>query len=508
VADATIEQWAEELKAAGVTRIFGVPGGGPNLAMIGAAEANGIDFTLAHGETSACIMAAAYGATTGTVGVAIVTRGPGFTSATNGLACAQLDRLPLMLVSDTVPASHGERIAHQRLDQVAVAWPITKWSGVLGSQDPASTTQEALRIARSHPQGAVHLAFDPTQNGEQPPAVEAVAGEIGVSQEIIEQIAAAQRPVLILGSVELKDVDLPQWPILTTYHAKGVIDERADPRVHGLFTGVVADRPLLEAADLIVVLGVDTVEPMPGPWLHSDKTIAVQEPGTDTRYFNDATLHFGSVVEFASMLMRGPSELWDTSNIQTPRRNLLALTDDRFTPASIAAASVTDARITVDAGAHMLPVMQLWPVRDPRDCLISNGLATMGFALPAAIGMSLADPGCRVLCHVGDGGLSMVLGELETLARLQLPITVLVYNDSSLSLIKLKQEPAQGGSGAVDYLSIDFAQVAQAMGIPSKTITTIPQLRSDLRNEQQGPLLLDLHIDSQDYPEIMQAARG
>jgi thiamine pyrophosphate-dependent acetolactate synthase large subunit-like protein len=85
---------------------------------------------------------------------------------------------------------------------------------------------------------------------------------------------------------------------------------------------------------------------------------------------------------------------------------------------------------------------------------------------------------------------------------------VLVYNDASLSLIKLKQEPAQGGSGAVDYLSIDFAQVAQAMGVPSKTITTIPQLRSDLRNEQQGPLLLDLHIDSQDYPEIMQAARG
>lgn len=506
--DTAIEQWADELKAAGVSRLFGVPGGGPNLAMIGAAEARGIEFTLAHGETAACIMAAAYGASTNSVGVAIVTRGPGFTSATNGLACAQLDRLPLMLVSDTVPAAHSERIAHQRLNQVAVARPITKWSGVLGSKDPASTTRAALRIARSHPAGAVHLAFDPTQDGDQPPTIEPDTDPTDTSSGISDRIAQATRPLLIIGSPDLTNVELPDWPILTTYHAKGVIDETSDPRSHGLFTGVEADRPLLEAADLVVALGVDTVEPMPGSWPHGHKTIVMQVPGSDTRYFSDSTLIFGSLAQLTSALVPQSSAMWDTSEVRTPQRDLLALVDDRFTPASIAATVVANARITVDAGAHMLPVMQLWPVRDPRDCLISNGLATMGFALPAAIGMSLADPERRVVCHVGDGGLAMVLGELETLARLQLPITVLVYNDASLSLIKLKQQPSQGGAEAVDYLTSDLAQVAQALGVPAQTISTLSALRTVLTDEPTGPLLLDLRLDASTYPEIMRAARG
>lgn len=508
MADPAIEQWADELKAAGITRLFGVPGGGPNLAMIGAAEARGIEFTLAHGETAACIMAAAYGASTGTVGVAIVTRGPGFTSAINGLACAQLDRLPLMLVSDTVPAAHGERIAHQRLDQVAVASPVTKWSGVLGSKDPASTTRRALRIASSHPKGAVHLAFDPTQDGEQPPTVEENIGSTDIPSEIMDRITQSARPVLIIGSPELTNVQLPNWPILTTYHAKGSIDERRDPRSHGLFTGVAADHPLLEAADLIVTLGVDSVEPMPGSWPHAHKTIVMQEPGSDTRYFDDSTPLFGPLQQLASVLASRQSSMWDTSEVPTPQRALLALVDDRFTPASIAAEHRENTTITVDAGAHMLPVMQLWPVSSPSDCLISNGLATMGFALPAAIGMSLADPTRRVVCHVGDGGLAMVLGEFETLARLSLPITVLVYNDASLSLIKLKQQASQGGDGAVDYLTSDFAQVAQALGVRAQTISTLDEFRAALTDEPQGPIVFDLRLDASVYPEIMRAARG
>ena len=110
---------AKALSTAGVTTMFGVPGGGPNLEMIGAAQEFGIDFVLAHGETAACVMASTHGRVTGGVGIAIVTRGPGLTSAINGLAQATLDRSPLVLISDTVPAAQSDRTAHQRLDQVA-----------------------------------------------------------------------------------------------------------------------------------------------------------------------------------------------------------------------------------------------------------------------------------------------------------------------------------------------------------------------------------------------------
>src|SRR3954469_1174601 len=160
---------ADGLAAAGVRRVFGVPGGGPNLDMIGAAEDLGIEFVLTHGETAACIMAATFGRVTGTPGVAVVTRGPGFTSAANGLAQATLDRFPLLLVSDAVTRAAAERTAHQRLDQVAAAAPLTKWSGTLGTADPAAVAAAAARLALAAPAGAGHLAFGPTGGGGPPP---------------------------------------------------------------------------------------------------------------------------------------------------------------------------------------------------------------------------------------------------------------------------------------------------------------------------------------------------
>ena len=133
--------------------------------------------------------------------------------------------------------------------------------------------------------------------------------------------------------------------------------------------------------------------------------------------------------------------------------------------AAIMAAAPAEAIATVDAGAHFLAIMPFWPSTTPLQLLISNGLATMGFALPAAIAAALARPGRPVVCMVGDGGLAMTLAELETLARLQLPVTVVVFDDAALSLIEVKQKPGQGGSAAVRFAPVDYAQVASAMGL-------------------------------------------
>jgi len=514
---AAAHDWARALAARGITRIFGVPGGGPNLMMVGAAEEREIEFTLMHAETPACITAAVYGRATGTCGVVIVTRGPGLTSAINGIASATLDRLPLAVFSDTVAFDQADRIAHQRLDQPGVTSAITKWSGVLGNTDTEECAGAAITLAMTQPPGAVHLDFDPSHPGTAAPAQLASGDEWTVFP--LELISSAQRPVIIVGArVDTSHPELAQAlsrcqaPILTTYHAKGSVDETAHPSFVGMFTGVAADHALLETADLIICIGVDTVEPMPGDWPHASKTVLVNPEAMETSYFVAATAITGSLDRLGAQALGALTAQWDWHSIPTPRKDLQALAEtDRLTPLTAVVdskAAVPNAAICIDAGAHMLAVMQMWPIDSPAKCAISNGLATMGFALPAAIGLALAHPSERIVCHVGDGGLMMCLGELETIARLGLNVTLLVYNDSSLSLIKLKQRENQGGSQAVDYSTVDFAQIASAMGIPGYIVETREALRSTLARDQQGPVVVDMRLDYRDYPPIMQAARG
>jgi acetolactate synthase-1/2/3 large subunit len=152
--------------------------------------------------------------------------------------------------------------------------------------------------------------------------------------------------------------------------------------------------------------------------------------------------------------------------------------------------------------------MPFWPATEPLRLLISNGLATMGFALPGAIAAALARPGRPVVCMVGDGGLAMTLAELETLARLQLPVTVVVFDDAALSLIEVKQKPGQGGSSAVRFQSVDYALIASAMGLDSAVVTTSAEVAAVLADGWHRPRLIDARIDPSTYAGLIAATRG
>jgi acetolactate synthase I/II/III large subunit len=513
--------WAQELAAAGVTRIFGVPGGGPNLDMIGAAAEHGIAFTLAHCETAACIMAGTYGRLTGTLGVAVVTRGPGFTSAYNGLAQATLDRYPLMLVSDTVSQAAAPRVGHQRLDQVGAAAAIAKWSGTLGSHEPAALVRAAIDTARSAPAGGVHVAFDATATGTVPPASDlAMTTSPDDIVRVHELIASARKPLFIIGEDAVHHLDDVRRtiagvraPIMSTYQALGVVP--ADwPSNAGLYTGVKADSPLLDEADVIIGIGLDSTEPMPGGWSWPAPVVIFHSVQADVGYFGDAQLVVGEYAQILPQDLASSETDWPVTAGATWWSGRIAalLTDDpSLTPQNLVLAvrkHAPDAHVTVDAGAHMLAVMPLWPADEPNHVLISNGLATMGFALPAAIGTAYAYPGERVVAFTGDGGLGMVLAELEVVARGNLPITIVVFNDATLTLIKLKQEANQGGPDAVDYAQVDFAGIANAMGVTSVTTTTVAEVTIALESAGDGPLLIDARIDPDQYTHIMKAVRG
>ena len=167
-----------------------------------------------------------------------------------------------------------------------------------------------------------------------------------------------------------------------------------------------------------------------------------------------------------------------------------------------------DATVTVDAGAHFLAIMPLWPAVTPKQLLISNGLATMGYAVPAAVGAALARPDRPVLAMVGDGGLGMTLAELETVARLDLPITILVFNDSALSLIKIKQREGQGGEEVVSYRGTDFATIATGLGLGAIAVSTIDDLATALQGGWDRPRLIDVTVDPSDYSHLMRITRN
>jgi acetolactate synthase-1/2/3 large subunit len=156
-------------------------------------------------------------------------------------------------------------------------------------------------------------------------------------------------------------------------------------------------------------------------------------------------------------------------------------------------------------------VMPLWPADEPRRLLISSGLATMGFALPAAIGAALCTPDAPVIAFTGDGGLGMTLMELETAVRHRLRVIVVVFNDATLSLIKIKQRPAgQGGAEATGYARTSFAAAAAAMGAGAAFVTGPDELAAALAAAlaRPGPTLIDARVDPAGYPALLDLTRG
>ena len=536
---------AAALAGAGTRLLFGVPGGGPNLDVVGAAAGAGLRFVLAHGETAATIMAATCADLTGSPGAVVVTRGPGLASAINGIAHARLDRLPLVVIADTVPARDRDRISHQRLDQPALARPVAKAAVTAGSGQAA---RDAVALALAPPAGPVVITVDPgtaddldpagiPPAGEAPPAGAPPAGEAPPAGQVLAPLAAAlrssRRPVVLLGTGALAHTRAVRAaltgsgiPVLHTYRARGIVPDQA-AEAAGLVTGGTAEWPLLAAADLIIGLGVDPAEMIPAAWDHPAPTIVVTGdaagPGEAARYFTGATELPAPVPDAIGLLATlGHDHGWPATAGRTARADVRArllragqsgpgLLSPQEVVTTVRAHTPAQTIATVDAGAHMLVAMPLWEVDEPHRLLISSGLATMGYALPAAIAAALCVPGVPVVAFTGDGGLGMTLMEIETAVRLGLRVVVVVFNDSTLSLIRIKQRPVgHGGPEAVGYRPVSFAAAATALGAAGAHVTDVAELASALAAAlgRDGPTVIDAQVDPATYPAVMDLTRG
>ena len=320
-APAVAEAIVAALVQAGTRLMFGVPGGGPNLDVVGAAEAAGLRFVLTRGETAATIMAATSADLTGAPGAVVVTRGPGLASAVNGIAHAALDRLPVLVIADTVAAAQGGRISHQRIDQTALGRSVAKAAITVAGPRAAAG---AVAIALAAPAGPVIANMDDSAADQDGPGASAPTHGRGRAASVLaeavlaEAVRRARRPVVLLGTgaipatAAVRDALAGRGiPALHTYRARGVLPDSA-AEAAGLVTGGTMEWPLLSAADLIVGLGVDEAEMIPERWDYAARTILVSEPGAAAPggWFTGATALSLPIAAAAGMLAAGPGPDW------------------------------------------------------------------------------------------------------------------------------------------------------------------------------------------------------
>ncbi len=520
---------ADALRGHGVERIFGVPGGGSNLEIIEACAQRDIDYVLTHTETAAAIMAAVTGELTGTPGVVTTGLGPGAAAAANGVAYAALDRAPLLVLTDCYRPGDHDRITHQKIDHGQMFAPLTRAAGRADAANCRALLDDLLQAALTPPFQPVHCdlsaldAAAPVEAGGgaavRNGAQEGPANDLDAAQALV---ASARRPVIVAG-VQARNgaaaealVQLAEalaCPVMTTYKAKGVYPDDG-PRHAGLFTGGKTEAPWLRDCDLMILYGVDPVELVASPWPYAMPVLELAVAAVRPHYADIAVSLCGALAPLA----RGVAGAARAANWPRDPRPV-AFPDagsggdgGALSPLALAraaAAALPDARVTVDAGAHMLAPMSVWTARRPFDVQISNGLSTMGFAVPAAIATALAEPGQHVVAFTGDGGLAMCLAELATAARHALPVTVVVFNDARLALIDAKQEQRGFAPRGMRYPALDFALAARGLGCRAVKVANPSELEAAFAEaDGDGPLLIDAVVDPSGYRAMFEAIRG
>ncbi|MCY3939771.1 MAG: thiamine pyrophosphate-binding protein [Gammaproteobacteria bacterium] len=532
------ELLAGALAAQGVTRIFGVPGGGSSLDVIEAAAREGIEFALTRSETAAVMMAAATADLSGTLGAALTTKGPGVANAANGMACAALDRSPVMLITDGFTARERRYVTHQVFDQQGMLAPVAKASSRLEKEDAAAEIRALIELAKTPPFGPVHVEIAGPHAGRTAAAA-AEGFDPGKPQARIDRDALIQagelvrnasRPVIVAG-LEARGPGVSRQlailaeslrcPVLATYKAKGVLDDRHELNV-GLFTGGNAESECVEKADLIVLCGLDPVELLRIPWRYESPVVDIAEVRHPVHYVEPAAGVYGPIAGALAHLNRGLSRSgWEPAGIARLRQRLAARLE--YPPCAglapqqvveLAASAALDAgvspRIAVDAGAHMFSAMAFWPAARPNDVLISNGLATMAYALPAAIASALHEPQRPAVAFTGDGGLLMCLGELSVAAQERARIVVIVFNDQSLSLIDIKQQQRGLPPRGVRWRAPDFAMTMEGLGGRGFRVDNAADYCAAVAEAfgHEGPSLIDARVNPQGYLAQMESLRG
>lgn len=519
------------LENEGVRYVFGVPGEEIEDLLF-SLEQSSITFVPTRHEQGAAFMADAWGRLSGKAGVCLSTLGPGATNLITGIADANLDKSPVVAITGQASLDRLHKESHQHLDVIQMFRPITKWNATISDPDVAAeVVRKAFKIAESEKPGAAHIELPEDiakmESTRQPLMTHRVRRpdpDQHALQEALKLLTRAKKPLVLAGngavrkqaSDELRKlVGRCHMPIAHTFMGQGAVSDDSPESLNTIgmgFRDFIMD--VVEQADLIITVGYDVAEYAPRNWNpQKDKTILHIDfaPAEVDTYYQPAV----ELVADIAAILRELNErltasactigtLWYTPTRDQIRADIQSYDLVEGKPFTIPGVlnllreTMGDEDLLIsDVGSHKTWIARNFPTRCPNGCLISNGLASMGFALPAAIAAALYDPERRIVAAMGDGGFMMNSQELETAKRLGVAFTVLIFNDNDYGLISWKQQIGRGRSVGTRLTNPDFKAYAESFGIKGYRPKNLSELRSQLKKAvTSGELcLVEIPVD-------------
>src|SRR5215471_35458 len=528
------------LEDEGVEYIFGMPGEETSDLMISLLDSK-IKFILVRHEQGAAFMADVYGRLTHKVGVCLSTLGPGATNLTTGVANANMDRSPILAITGQTGTDVLHKESHQNMDVVTMFKPITKWSWSIRNPDSIpEIIRRAFKISLAEKSGAVHLVLPQDiakKNSEIKPINTQELSRSRPNDELIKNgakmILQAQRPLILVGNGVIRGdasacmrefTEQTGICSMNTFMAKGVISDKSERHLQtiGIKEADHAQIAMREA-DLVIAIGYDLVEYSPKNWnghldkkiIHIDSTLAE----VDTYY--PPTIEIAADIEdtIYALLHELEQIKKESPNLDFPRSEVPLIFRkikedvvfrvyryiDDFSYPIKPEKLVTDVRnvfdeddiVISDVGAHKLWIAKVYNTYSPNTCIITNGFCSMGFALPGAIAAQLARPNQKVVAMCGDAGFLMNVQELETAVRLNLPIIIVVWCDSDLGMISLKQIDEFGKSAFTKFNNPDFVKLAESFGAIGYSVKCTEEFPIVLKKAKSTdkPVIVSVDVD-------------
>ena len=493
-------------------------------------------FVLTRHEQNAAFMAAGVGRITGKPGVVLTTSGPGASNLATGLVTATAEGDPVLAISGQVQRTDLLRLTHQSMKNAALFAPITKYSAEV--QEPENISEviaNAYQEAEASKQGAsfVSVPQDVTDAEVKTSVIAPLEPpKLGPASPIestllSQRIKAAKLPVLLLG-MRASDPETTRairrliaethLPVVETFQGAGIIPRELEDDFFGrvvLFRNQPGDQ-LLKKSDLIIAIGYDPIEYEPRNW-NSDRSANIvvidsMRAEIDKNYQPERELvgDISQTLDFLLPYMKGYSMPNESKEYLDSLRKTLqkrdtppAVTKDQVKshPLSIIQAlqdRVTDdMTVTVDVGSFYIWMARHFRSYEPRHLLFSNGMQTLGVALPWAVAAALVRPNTKIVSVSGDGGFMFSSQDLETAVRLGLNIVHIIWNDGNYDMVKFQEELKYGDSAAVKFGPVDFVKYAESFGAKGYRVEKAADLDKilDKAFKEDGPTVVDIPVD-------------
>lgn len=536
------------LEAEGVEYIFGIPGEETSDLIMSLLDSK-IKFVLVRHEQAAAFMADMYGRLTQKVGVCLSTLGPGATNLTTGVANANMDRSPILVITGQTDTDFLHKESHQNMDAVAMFKPITKWRWSIRNADSIpEIVRRAFKIALEEKAGAVHLEL-PQDIAKMESDIKPIKTQqvfrSRPNEELIEKAAKlileSKTPILLVGNGCIrgrpslyvrKFVEKTGICSMNTFMAKGVISDKSDRHLHtiGIREADHASIAMREA-DLVIAIGYDLVEYSPKHWNGSldKKIIHIDFTPAESDTYYPPIIEIAADIEYTMYAIleeierirkqdeteeekqrqyriphSDPPELFKTIKREIVWR--LERYKNDFSYPIKPEKLVLDVRdaldesdiVISDVGVHKLWIAKIYNTYTPNTCIVPNGFCSMGFSLPAAIAAQLVDPSHKIVVMCGDGGFLMNVQEIETAVRLRLPIIVIVWCDYDYGMISLKQIYEFGRSAFTKFNNPNFVKLAESFGAIGYNVRSTEEFSKVLEKakvSKSSPVIISIDVD-------------